>query len=338
MADVARLEDDPGAELAAHPPPPRRAGFDFDAHEWGVLLPLSLVGLLPELRHRAADPGRAGPRRRPGGQRRHLRHRRRDHPRRCARPASAPSASPTGWGRRRMLLVSVIGVHRSPPGSRRWRGAWSPSSPSSSCSRVFLATEETLSGVVLTEELRPDRRGAGIGLLGHHLDDRLRSRRPAPARSSTPRRWAGASSTSSPSSRSPSSCTCGATCGRRGPSTWPRPPNACSRSWWPRLAAPGPVAAVAPHRRHRLRRDARHDGVLLRLRARPGHLRLGRASSPIVVIAAGPATLLGYRVGGHVERPRRPQAGHRRLRPAVRGAGASCSSPSCAGCSPRRSS
>ena len=32
--------------------------------------------------------------------------------------------------------------------------------------RLFLATEETLSGVVLTEELRADRRGAGIGLLG----------------------------------------------------------------------------------------------------------------------------------------------------------------------------
>jgi MFS family permease len=32
--------------------------------------------------------------------------------------------------------------------------------------RLFLATEETLAGVVLSEELRADRRGAGIGLLG----------------------------------------------------------------------------------------------------------------------------------------------------------------------------
>ena len=32
--------------------------------------------------------------------------------------------------------------------------------------RLFLASEETLAGVALSEELRPDQRDAGIGMLG----------------------------------------------------------------------------------------------------------------------------------------------------------------------------
>lgn len=69
------------------------------------------------------------------------------------------------WGRRSMLLISVV-VFTIATGLTA--AAWGLVAfvAFQLVARLFLSTEETLAGVVLTEELRPDRRGAGIGLLG----------------------------------------------------------------------------------------------------------------------------------------------------------------------------
>jgi len=69
------------------------------------------------------------------------------------------------WGRRSVLVLSVLGFTLA---TGLTALAWGLVAfvAFQLLSRVFLATEETLAGVVLTEELRPDRRGAGIGLLG----------------------------------------------------------------------------------------------------------------------------------------------------------------------------
>lgn len=69
------------------------------------------------------------------------------------------------WGRRTMLLLTVTAFTAA---TGLTAVAWSLLAfvVLQSVARVFLATEETLAGVVLTEELRPDRRGSGIGLLG----------------------------------------------------------------------------------------------------------------------------------------------------------------------------
>ena len=69
------------------------------------------------------------------------------------------------WGRRPLLLVSVLAF-------TLLTGATAAASGLALfvvlqlLARVFLTTEETLAGVVLTEELRPEHRGAGIGMLG----------------------------------------------------------------------------------------------------------------------------------------------------------------------------
>jgi MFS family permease len=69
------------------------------------------------------------------------------------------------WGRRPMLLVSVAAFTVL---TGLTAVAWGIVAfvVLQLLARLFLATEETLAGVVLSEELRPDRRGAGIGLLG----------------------------------------------------------------------------------------------------------------------------------------------------------------------------
>ncbi len=161
---AARLDDDPAADLE-HVAELRRPGaHEFDAHERGVLAPLALVGFFTNY-----DTGLLT----------------------LASPAIADGLSvevatfgiavavirlgalasvgtlrlADRWGRRRMLLVSVVGFTIA---TGLTSLAWGLAAfvGFQLLSRVFLATEETLSGVVLTEELRPDRRGGGIALLG----------------------------------------------------------------------------------------------------------------------------------------------------------------------------
>ena len=168
---VPHLEDDLAAELAAdhqlaaeQGPRGRLRLADFNAHEWSVLLPLALVGFFINY-----DNG-------------------------LLTLANKPIAEGLGvsiatfgigiaairlaalgsvftlrladrWGRRRLLLLSVLAFTIATGFTVL---AWSLIAfvAFQMVARLFLATEETLGGVVLTEELRPDRRGAGIGLLG----------------------------------------------------------------------------------------------------------------------------------------------------------------------------
>ena len=69
------------------------------------------------------------------------------------------------WGRRPLLLASVLAFTAL---TGLTALAWGVVAfvVLQLLARLFLATEEGLAGVVLSEELRPDRRGAGIGLLG----------------------------------------------------------------------------------------------------------------------------------------------------------------------------
>ncbi len=69
------------------------------------------------------------------------------------------------WGRRPLLLISVLAFTLL---TGLTAAAWGLVAfvVFQMLARLFLASEETLAAVVLTEELRPDRRGAGIGLLG----------------------------------------------------------------------------------------------------------------------------------------------------------------------------
>ena len=146
------------------PPRPRGWVTRFDAHERSVLLPLCLVGFFTNY-----DTGLLT----------------------LAAPAIADgldvSVATFGiavgiirlaalgsvgtlrladrFGRRPLLLASVLAFTLL---TGLTAVAWSLTAfvVLQLLARLFLATEETLAGVVLTEELRPDRRGAGIGLLG----------------------------------------------------------------------------------------------------------------------------------------------------------------------------
>ncbi|MEY2420028.1 MAG: transporter, putative metabolite:H+ symporter [Acidimicrobiaceae bacterium] len=69
------------------------------------------------------------------------------------------------WGRRRMLLATII-VSTIATASTAAAAGLVAFVVCQVVSRMFLATEEALAAVVLTEELRPDRRGAGLSLLG----------------------------------------------------------------------------------------------------------------------------------------------------------------------------
>jgi putative MFS transporter len=160
----ARLEDDPVADLADIVGHGRPRVADFNPHEWGVMLPLALVGFFTNydtgLLTLAAPDIAAG---------------------------LGVSVAVFGigvaiirlaalgsivtlrladrWGRRTMLLVSVAAFTAA---TGLTAAAWGLIAfvAFQFVARLFLATEETLAGVVLTEELRPDRRGSGIGLLG----------------------------------------------------------------------------------------------------------------------------------------------------------------------------
>ena len=138
--------------------------FGFNAHEWGVLLPLSLVGFFLNY-----DTGLLS----------------------LAAPAIAEglgvSVATFGIGvavirvaalgsmpilrladrigRRQMLLVSVFAFTIATGATA---AAWSLAAfvVFQMAARLFLATEESLAGIVISEEVRPDRRGAGLTLLG----------------------------------------------------------------------------------------------------------------------------------------------------------------------------
>jgi SHS family lactate transporter-like MFS transporter len=138
--------------------------FGFNAHEWGVLVPLSLVGFFLNY-----DTGLLS----------------------LAAPAIAEGLGVTvaafgigvaiirvaalgsmpvlrladRVGRRQMLLVSVLAFTVATAATSV---AWGLAAfvVFQMVARLFLATEESLAGIVISEEVRPDRRGAGLTLLG----------------------------------------------------------------------------------------------------------------------------------------------------------------------------
>jgi SHS family lactate transporter-like MFS transporter len=138
--------------------------FGFNAHEWGVLVPLSMVGFFLNY-----DTGLLS----------------------LAAPAIAEGLGVTvaafgigvavirvaalgsmpvlriadRVGRRQMLLVSVLAFTVA---TALTSLAWGLAAfvVFQMVARLFLATEESLAGIVISEELRPDRRGGGLTLLG----------------------------------------------------------------------------------------------------------------------------------------------------------------------------
>ena len=138
--------------------------FGFNAHEWGVLVPLSFVGFFLNY-----DTGLLS----------------------LAAPTLAEGLGTTvatfgigvavirvgalgsmpilrladRVGRRRMLLVSVLAFTVATAATSL---AWGLAAfvAFQVIARLFLATEESLAGIVISEELRADRRGAGLTLLG----------------------------------------------------------------------------------------------------------------------------------------------------------------------------
>lgn len=138
--------------------------YGFNAHEWGVLLPLSLIGFF--LNYDTGLLSLAAP----------------DISDglgvsvatfgigvaviRLAALASMPVLRLADRvGRRRMLLVSVLAFTAATAATSL---AWGLVSfvVFQMVARLFLATEESLGGIVISEELRADRRGAGLTLLG----------------------------------------------------------------------------------------------------------------------------------------------------------------------------
>ena len=69
------------------------------------------------------------------------------------------------WGRRPMLLISVL-AFTVLTGATAAATGLVVFVALQVLARMFLTTEETLAAVVLTEELRPEHRGSGIGMLG----------------------------------------------------------------------------------------------------------------------------------------------------------------------------
>ena len=151
---VPSMEPDHGPDLR----------YSFNAHEWSVLLPLSLVGFFLNY-----DTGLLS----------------------LAAPTIAEGLGVTigtfgigvavirvaalgsmpvlrladRVGRRRMLLVSLVAFTLATAATSL---AWGLVAfvVFQMVARLFLATEEALAGIVISEELRPDRRGAGLTMLG----------------------------------------------------------------------------------------------------------------------------------------------------------------------------
>ena len=139
--------------------------FGFNAHEWGVLIPLSLVGFF--LNYDTGLLSLAAPTIAEGldVSVATLRHRRGRHPRRPPSGACRSCGSPTGSAGA-ACCSSRCWRSRSP--RPRTSLAWGLVSfvVFQMVARLFLATEESLAGIVISEEVRPDRRGAGLTLLG----------------------------------------------------------------------------------------------------------------------------------------------------------------------------
>lgn len=153
-APVPEMEPEHGPDLR----------YGFNAHEWGVLLPLSAVGFF--LNYDAGLLGLAGPTLAKGlgttvatfgiGV--------------AIIRVGALGSMPVlrladRVGRRRMLLASVLAFTVATAATSL---AWGLAAfvAFQLVARLFLATEESLSGIVISEELRSDRRGAGLTLLG----------------------------------------------------------------------------------------------------------------------------------------------------------------------------
>ena len=138
--------------------------FGFNAHEWGVLVPLSLVGFF--LNYDTGLLSLAAPTIADGLDVTVARFGIGVAVIRVAALGSMPILRLADRvGRRRMLLVSVLAFTVATAATSV---AWGLVSfvVFQMLARLFLATEESLAGIVISEEVRPDRRGAGLTLLG----------------------------------------------------------------------------------------------------------------------------------------------------------------------------
>jgi MFS family permease len=148
----------------AEPPHGPDLQYGFNAHEWGVLLPLSLVGFF--LNYDTGLLSLAAPAIAEGLDVSVARFGIGVAIIRVAALGSMPVLRLADRvGRRRMLLVSVLAFTVATAATSL---AWGLASfvAFQMAARLFLATEESLAGIVISEEVRPDRRGAGLTLLG----------------------------------------------------------------------------------------------------------------------------------------------------------------------------
>jgi MFS family permease len=138
--------------------------FGFNEHEWGVLIPLSLVGFF--LNYDTGLLSLAAPTIAEGLDVSVARFGIGVAIIRVAALGSMPILRLADRvGRRQMLLVSVLAFTVATAATSL---AWGLISfvVFQMMARLFLATEESLAGIVISEEVRPDRRGAGLTLLG----------------------------------------------------------------------------------------------------------------------------------------------------------------------------
>ena len=148
----------------AEPPHGPDLRYGFNAHEWGVLLPLSLVGFF--LNYDTGLLSLAAPAIAEGLDVSVARFGIGVAIIRVAALGSMPVLRLADRvGRRRMLLVSVLAFTVATAATSF---AWGLVSfvVFQMVARLFLATEESLAGIVISEEVRADRRGAGLTLLG----------------------------------------------------------------------------------------------------------------------------------------------------------------------------
>jgi MFS family permease len=160
MADLGSALIAPEAE----PPHGPDLRYGFNAHEWGVLLPLSLVGFF--LNYDTGLLSLAAPAIAEGLDVSVARFGIGVAIIRVAALGSMPVLRLADRvGRRRMLLVSVLAFTVATAATSL---AWGLVSfvVFQMVARLFLATEESLAGIVISEEVRADRRGAGLTLLG----------------------------------------------------------------------------------------------------------------------------------------------------------------------------
>lgn len=151
---VPELEPDHGPDLR----------YGFNAHEWGVLLPLAMVGFF--LNYDTGLLSLAAPDIADGLDVSVATFGIGVAVIRLAALGSMPVLRLADrLGRRQMLLVSVLAFTVATAATSL---AWGLISfvVFQIVARLFLATEESLAGIVISEELRADRRGAGLTILG----------------------------------------------------------------------------------------------------------------------------------------------------------------------------